>query len=116
MTEEQKRELEKQANYYSHDFFERLKNGLDTEIPNTRFLALERAVGVFGYEFVEDGHYEPVVRGITELDLIKPREEWQWGDIFRNYKLLVPYFDDKEGIVMGKVDSEYADSLLEVSL
>ena len=32
MTEEQKRELEKQANYYSHDFFERLKNGLDTEI------------------------------------------------------------------------------------
>ena len=58
MTEEQKRELEKQANYYSHDFFERLKNGLDTEIPNTRFLALARAVVVFGYEFVEDGKGE----------------------------------------------------------
>ena len=58
MTEEQKRELEKQANYYSHDFFERLKNGLNTEIPNTRFLALARAVGVFGYEFVEDGKGE----------------------------------------------------------
>lgn len=79
---------------------------------NCRFRAKSRGA----YEFIEDGHYEPVVRGITELDLIKPREEWQWGDIFKNYKLLVPYFDDREGIVMGKIDSEYADSLLEGSL
>ena len=34
----------------------------------------------------------------------------------KNYKVLLPYFDDREGIVMGKIDSEYADSLLEVSL
>ena len=36
------------------------------------------------YEYIEDGKYTPVVRGKTKLDQIKPRSEWQWGDIFRN--------------------------------
>lgn len=34
------------------------------------------------YEFIEDGKYYPVVRGLTQLDRIKPREKWEWGDIF----------------------------------
>ena len=35
------------------------------------------------YEFIEDGKYTPVVRGKTKLDRVKPRSEWQWGDIFK---------------------------------
>ena len=35
------------------------------------------------YEFIEDGKYTPVVRGKTKLDRIKPRSQWQWGDIFK---------------------------------
>ena len=34
------------------------------------------------YEYIEDGSYHPVVRGQTKLDRIKPRDQWQWGDIF----------------------------------
>lgn len=34
------------------------------------------------YEFIEAGKYNPVVRGRTRLDLIKPRSSWVWGDIF----------------------------------
>lgn len=34
------------------------------------------------YEFIEDGIYTPVVRGITKMDGEKPRTEWQWGDIY----------------------------------
>ena len=43
------------------------------------------------YEFMEAGKYYPVVRGVTDLDMIKPREEWEWGDIYKTpiilYKL-----------------------------
>lgn len=34
------------------------------------------------YEYIEDGKYHPVVRGATLLDKVKPRTEWEWGDIY----------------------------------
>lgn len=34
------------------------------------------------YEYIEDGKYTVVARGRYELDKIKPREEWEWGDIY----------------------------------
>lgn len=34
------------------------------------------------YEFIEDGKYTATLRGTTVLDRIKPRSEWQWGDIY----------------------------------
>lgn len=34
------------------------------------------------YEFLEGDKYYPVLRGFTKLDEAKPREEWEWGDIF----------------------------------
>lgn len=35
------------------------------------------------YEFLEpDGTYHPVQRGATFLDRVKPRDQWEWGDIF----------------------------------
>lgn len=51
------------------------------------------------YEFIEDGHYHPVVRGKTRLDNIKPREEWQWGDIYNNDTLISYVFDFENGII-----------------
>lgn len=36
------------------------------------------------YEYIEDGKYYPVLRGTTDYDLIKSRNEWQWGDIYRD--------------------------------
>ena len=35
------------------------------------------------YEFIEDGKYNPVVRGYTNYDKEKPRENWEWGDIYK---------------------------------
>lgn len=35
------------------------------------------------YEYVEEGKYHPVIRGRSVLDRIKPREDWQWGDIYQ---------------------------------
>lgn len=43
-----------------------------------------RFKSVGAYEYIEDGKYTPVVRGVCRYDRIKPRTEWQWGDIFRN--------------------------------
>ena len=43
-----------------------------------------RAKSPGSYEYIEDGKYYPVVRGLTRLDKKKPRTEWQWGDIYND--------------------------------
>lgn len=52
------------------------------------------------YEFIENGVYSPKVRGFTNLDKIKPRSEWTWGDIY-NYEAvrMVFTFDPDIGII-----------------
>lgn len=52
------------------------------------------------YEYIENDTYHPVVRGRTKLDVIKPREEWEWGDIFQNDAVeLIKYeFEPKNGL------------------
>ena len=36
------------------------------------------------YEYIDNaGVYHPVYRGTTSYELIKPRTEWEWGDIFK---------------------------------
>ena len=36
------------------------------------------------YEFIDgNGVYKPVFRGQSTLERVKPREEWEWGDIFK---------------------------------
>ena len=42
------------------------------------------------YEYIENGVYHPVVRGRTRLDDKKPRDTWEWGDIF-NYGFIYKY-------------------------
>lgn len=51
------------------------------------------------YEFIENGQYHPVVRGYTKLDIIKPRDNWEWGDIYQNSVIIFGF--TKDGIVGG---------------
>lgn len=59
------------------------------------------------YEFLEivDGKevYTPVVRGWTKYDYVKPRSEWEWGDIFKGGILKWRFYEDR-GIVYGYYD------------
>lgn len=49
------------------------------DIVNATFRA--KSAGV--YEYIdENGIYHPVFRGRSELDKEKPRENWEWGDIY----------------------------------
>ena len=57
------------------------------------------------YEFIEDGIYHVVLRGRTNYDKIKPRSEWEWGDIYKkDLKLLKYKWDDVLGIVKIEED------------
>lgn len=57
------------------------------------------------YEFEENGVYNPVVRGRTRLDLIKPRSEWVWGDIYIRPEIVGEYTIDEDiGIIEIKGD------------
>ena len=43
--------------------------------------------------------YKPVIRGQTNLDKIKPRESWQWGDIFSKEAVVNEYgFNEEIGV------------------
>lgn len=58
-----------------------------------------RAKSAGRYEFMEDGIYTPVVRGRTRLDRIKPREEWEWGDVMKDVTNPIEFmWIDGEGI------------------
>ena len=51
------------------------------------------------YEYIEDGKYTPVVRGRTDYDHVKPREEWEWGAIYiRDCKPIKYKFVEGEGV------------------
>lgn len=59
-----------------------------------------RAKSDGAYEFIENGVYKPLIRGLTKLDQIKPRSEWEWGDIYRANAAVIMYrLDPKKGIV-----------------
>ncbi len=58
------------------------------------------------YEFVEDGKYHPVVRGRTTLDKVKPREEWEWGDIYKGAIVLYGWDPESKRIVDARSSSE----------
>lgn len=51
------------------------------------------------YEFIEDGEYHAVIRGRTNYDAVKPRSEWEWGDIYRKEASVIQYdFNEYEGV------------------
>lgn len=46
--------------------------------------------------------YKPVVRGRTSLDATKPRETWQWGDIFKAQELIYQWDKKTEQFIQVK--------------
>lgn len=59
-----------------------------------------RAKSKGAYEYIENYHYKPVVRGYTNLDNIKNRGEWSWGDIYQPEAEVTQYeFIEGEGVV-----------------
>lgn len=57
------------------------------------------------YEFIEDGQYNPVVRGHTRLDELKDRAEWKWGDIYKIEATPIKYVLLEDGSI-GKIEEE----------
>lgn len=59
------------------------------------------------YEYIEDGKYHPVLRGRTKLDRIKPRDMWQWGDIYQeDAQPIMLTFNKNKGIVEVEDEKE----------
>ena len=52
------------------------------------------------YEFIEDEKYYPVIRGLTTLDKIKPRTQWEWGDIYKAD--IIKFYVNEEGFIEYK--------------
>ena len=69
---------------------------------NTTFRA--RSAGA--YEYIENDEYHVVLRGRSKLDLIKPRTDWEWGDLYHEdaAKVFMVHFDEKTGITQVEGD------------
>lgn len=60
-----------------------------------------RAKSDGAYEFIENGKYFAVVRGMTRLDETKDRKQWKWGDIYQEKAEIIRYrFEEGVGIVL----------------
>lgn len=63
---------------------------------NCRF----RAKSAGAYEYIENETYNPIIRGYTELDKIKDRGNWSWGDIYQRDCQVKNYiFDEEKGFI-----------------
>ena len=60
------------------------------------------------YEYIENGVYHPVVRGLTFYDRIQPdRTKWQWGDILRDDVIPIAWKITKEGYIDYVKEEDY---------
>lgn len=50
------------------------------------------------YEFIEDGKYYPVYRGMSTYELSVPRDKWTWGDIYKG-RIQAWKFEESVGFV-----------------
>lgn len=55
------------------------------------------------YEYIEDGEYHPVLRGRTALDYVKPRSQWQWGDIYNKDATPIKYEYDEDEMIVKEI-------------
>lgn len=57
------------------------------------------------YEYItHEGKYKAVVRGVTRLDKKKPREDWEWGDIYDYEATVLTWtFTELEGIIWHEI-------------
>ena len=74
------------------------------EWENDHINCLFRAKSDGAYEFIEDGVYHAVQRGQTTLDGVKPRDKWEWGDIFKT-SIIGWKFDNAKGIYFNEVQA-----------
>lgn len=51
------------------------------------------------YQYVEDNQCHTVVRGTTELDKEKDRDEWEFGEIFNHVVMEYYEFDEEQGVI-----------------
>lgn len=58
-----------------------------------------RARGCKAYEYIENGKYHAVLAGECKYDRLKPRDEWEWGDIYRKETAIFKYRYDGEKII-----------------
>ena len=57
------------------------------------------------YQYLEDGKCHTVVRGLTNLDDYKPRDEWEFGDIIKaNLYIRRWEFDENKGVIENEED------------
>jgi hypothetical protein len=35
------------------------------------------------YEYIENDVYHPVIRGVSSYERVKPKKDWEWGDIYQ---------------------------------
>lgn len=71
-----------------------------------------RAKSAGCYEFIENGVYTAKVRGRTKLETIKPREAWQWGDIYNKDCVAIKWlFDEEKGVYQYEEEKEKKISL-----
>ena len=67
-----------------------------------------RFKGPKAYEFIENGKVTIVYSGRTTLDKIKPRDTWEWGDIYKTYQITwdVDLEGEDYGIVKEMEDND----------
>lgn len=66
-----------------------------------------RAVSAGCYEYIENGVYHPVVRGLTYYDRIEPdRTKWGWGSILKREVVPLMWKIDKNGYVVLAKEAE----------
>lgn len=59
-----------------------------------------RAKSAGCYEFICNGKYEARVRGKTKFEETKPRNQWEWGDIYQEATdEIIKYFHNSDGTV-----------------
>ena len=60
-----------------------------------------RAKSDGAYEFMEGNQYHAVIRGQTQLDLVKERKDWQWGDIYQDEAKIIKFrFESGKGLIL----------------
>ena len=87
--------------WYSGEIFHGEGEGENVgEWKNDHTNCLLRFKSAGAYEYIEKGEYHPVLRGYTNLDKIKSRDYWEWGDIYKTevFKFML----DENGIMIGE--------------
>jgi len=93
--------------WYAGDVYHGKGEGSNlTEWSNDHINCKVRFKSAGSYEYMENDIYTPVVRGHTKLDDIKPRTEWNWGDIYKIEATPVKYAINDEEIIV-KLEVKY---------